>query len=217
MSAPTLRGPAIRAQLIDERAGDSLRLRFGQLLASAAEADFAVARIRIAGIDLANNALASVKRCRVLIGRLDAEALSGTRGPVATDPDAAARLAARIGALRDFLESGRLEVRAAGLVVWTPDFSILRAIADHPAGHAVIVGAHYLVRPSAVGGPSFTCILSDAAAVRTASTRFDELWDHAYDVSDIVHDALDQMVNTREEHPFPHDVDTRPTMDRTET
>lgn len=204
------RGGIMNAQLLDERATGSLRRRIGALLGRATEADFAVGRVRIAGIDLANDALAAVRRCRVLIGRIDAETLASVR---ADDDETANRLGARMAAIRDFLESGRLEVRAAGLVVWTPDFSVLRGIAGHPTGHAVLVGAHYLVRPNALGGPSFTCVLAEPAAVGKATVRFDELWANAYDVSEIVHEALDRIVDSGGEHPFPHAVDCRVTTD----
>lgn len=197
----------MNAQLLDERAAESLRDRVGRLLARATHADFALARLRIAGIELPESALDGLRRCRMLIGRLDADTLAAP----------APELAGRIAGLRGFVESGRLELRAAGLVVWTPDFSLLHGIDSHPTGHVALVGAHYLVRPSADGGPSLTCILDDADSVKVASTRFDELWEQGYDVTSTVHDALDRIVETRGEHPFPHSVESCVTHDRTET
>lgn len=177
-------GP-MRTMLVDDRARPTFRERLGHALAGAAEADFAVARIRLAAIDLTDRETARVRRCRVLVGRLDAEALvrTGDQAPGGGAP----------AALRAFLDSGRLEVRAAGLEVWTPDFSILRGLRDAPHDALVVVGAHYFARPFTNGGPAFTCMLAGREAADRATRRFEELWRKGYDVADIVREALARL------------------------
>ena len=173
--------------LLDERSSPSLREVIGALLGSAREACFAVARIRLAGIDLGASELAGVRRCRVLLGRLDADVLA--------DAEAAAQAGAlrrNLEALAVFLASGRVEVRAAGREAWIPDFSVFTGLpADAvPGGAAAIVGGHYFLRPFPVAGPSFTCVIPGGAAARRAARRFEELWAAGYDVLPVVRDAI---------------------------
>jgi hypothetical protein len=173
--------------LLDERASPPLREVIGALLASAREACFAVARVRLAGIDLSASELAGVRRCRVLLGRLDADVLA--------DAEAAARrgeLRRNLQVLAAFLASGRVEVRAAGLEAWVPDFSVFMGLpADAvPGGCAAIVGGHYFHRPFPVTGPSLTCVIPGGAAARRAARRFEELWAAAHDVLPVVEDAI---------------------------
>lgn len=170
--------------LLDERSEPSVRQVIGQLLAAGGHADFAVRRIRMDGIDLQAGELGGLERCRVLLGRLDV-------GMVA-DAAEAARLPERrrnLAVLRDFLRSGRLEVRAAGGAAWSPDFSVLHGA----AGPVALVGAHYFARPDPPEGVALTCVLAGPAAARAAG-RFAALWNDAYDVTPIVADALDDML-----------------------
>ena len=103
--------------LLDEREPVSVRRRIGELLGGAIEARFAVSRIRLAALDLTAEEVSDVERCRVLLGHLDAGTLLDGVGE-------ALGAAARLAVLLDWIRSGRLEVRSAGVGSWTPDFSV---------------------------------------------------------------------------------------------
>lgn len=178
------------ALLLDERSPLSLRELVGMLLGAAVEAAFAVNRIRLAGIDLSGRELGSVRKCRVLIGRLDANSLIDT---------GAGRTQQRqqLRELASFSESGRLHVRAAGSEAWSPDFSVLRVRSGDTAAAdrtVALVGAHYFARPQPVTGPVLTAVLCGGQAER-AATRFDELWEKAYDVLPVVRAALQRLLD----------------------
>ena len=161
--------------LLDEQSGTSVRDVIGLLLSRARDADFAIARVRLGAIDLAPAELATVRRCRVLLGRLDVQSLSAA-------PDSHAR---SMAALLDFLRSGRIHVRSAALASWHNDFSIFRGLpADSvlPRGQACLIGAHSFWGPHVSEGPSFTCVLGSPGATARASRRFEQLWNQAYDV-----------------------------------
>lgn len=174
--------------LIDENAQPPLRALLGRLLARATTADFAIRRIRLAGIDLSAAELGPLQSCRVLVGRLDASTLHDI--PI----DAPARAAALQRLLR-FSLSGRLLVRAAPATGWNPDFSILHRNAEAGPGFACcIIGSHYFYEPDPPDGPAFTTVMTGPAAVRLARRRFDRLWDQGYDVLPAVQDALRRML-----------------------
>lgn len=166
--------------LLDERSEPSVRQVLGRLLAGSARADLAVAHVRLEGLDLSGGELTRLQLCRVLVGRLDA----GTLAEV--NPGGNAAKTARLRALLEFLESGRVEVRAAGAAAWSPDFSILasgeRAV--------LLVGGHYFARPEPAGGAVLTCVTDHAQAAARARARFEELWQRGYDVLDVVREAV---------------------------
>ena len=186
--------------LIDERTGEadgdatvgvagplSLRERIGDLLARAEAADFAVARIRLAGIDLTPGELGGIRRLRVLLGELDASTLADASE---TGPDPVRR-----GNLRRLLElarSGRLEVRSAGLAAWMPDFALIRPPGSGPP--STLMGSIYLGTPYLTVGPSFTCVTTSRSAARVAGHRFEELWDHGHDVLPAIVAVLERFV-----------------------
>lgn len=158
--------------LIDQRSVPTLRERIGRLLATCHSADIAVSHIRMTAVDLTDRETVSVTRARILLARLEARAL-GELGP-------------DHGPLRRFLESGRVQVRSAGIGAWTPDFSIYRGSC---AGDVCLVGAHWFREP-VVPGPAFTAVLTDPESVATALRRFDELWRRGHDVLEPVIAAL---------------------------
>lgn len=175
--------------LLDDRADPPLRSVLGSLLARATTADFAISRMRLDGLNLAGGELGSIRRCRVLLGRLDARALEEMmggheRGPVQRH---------HLHLLRNFLASGRVEVRAAGVITWNPDFSILGGLHAAPASTIGLVGAHYFLRPYSIDGAAFTMVISDTETVRRLHERFDELWDLGYDVGEVVRAALEHL------------------------
>jgi hypothetical protein len=179
--------------LLDDRRHAPLRTVIGRLMARATTADFAVARVRLTAVELTDEEVATLESCRVLLGRLDVDALS-TPDPAGPPSPAAV---AGLGTLRSFLQSGRIQVRTAGATLWVPDFSILGGIGRGPgcAGDAVcMVGAHYFARPYPTRGPALTCLLADAGSVASARERFDELWEFGYDVLPVIADRLDALL-----------------------
>jgi hypothetical protein len=175
--------------LLDERAAPPVRAALGTLLVRARSADFALARLRLAGIDLTARELAGVARCRVLLGRLDAETFGEAAEMAARD----AAIGTRLGVLRAFLESGRVAVRVARAESWSPDFAVLSGVSG-PDSAVAIVGAYHLTESYPTPGPRFTCFLRDRKAAARVRARFDESWDRAYGVEDVLTVALVRLV-----------------------
>lgn len=171
------------AALIDEHHTPPLRYTLGRLLTCAATADIAIAHLRLAGLDLTSSETGSLRRCRVMIGHLDAAALSTAGGNTAPE---------RLQRLADFAASGRLEMRTAPHHTWNPDFSVFAGL---PADSAVVLlGAHYFGRPYPRFGTAFTCVLTSAAALHLCRARFNQLWAAGYDVLPVVTETLQRLV-----------------------
>lgn len=167
--------------LIDERSTPPLRARIGHLLASAEDAAFAVARIRLGVLDLTDRELATVRRCRVLLGQLDASTLlDAVEG-------GGARPAASLTPLLRFAASGRLEVRSAGLAGWSPDFAVVRT-GSRSLG---MVGAIYFGSPDLVVGPALTMAVTGEDGTALLRSRFDELWARSHDVLPAIRQVLE--------------------------
>lgn len=166
--------------LLDEATTPGMRVVLGTLLTRADHADVAMAQVRLAHVDLAELELRRV-HCRLLLGHLDVAALSA----LGADTPAAA---ARLRATARFLDSGRLDIRAAGLLRWKPDFSVFRL--PPPQGAVALVGAHYFSDPDVTGGPALTCVLRTSASVQRVQRRFEDLWTLARDVRDVVRAEL---------------------------
>lgn len=178
------------ARLLDERDDLPLRARIGRLLADADEVAFALARIRLAALDLGDRELGRLARCRVLLGQLDASMLmdAGAGGVIETatptDADAGSEATPGPGSPRALLEllrfaaSGRLEVRSAGLAGWTPDFAVVRRGGDRTG----LLGSIQFGSPELAVGPMFTMLLEDPDATLLLQRRFDEVWDRSHDV-----------------------------------
>jgi hypothetical protein len=210
--------------LLDEQTAPSVRTVIGTLLSRAAEADFAIARIRLGAVDLTPDELAAVRRCRVLVGRLDVQSLAAARH----ESDAG------LDALLAFLASGRIEVRSAGATGWATDFSIFRGLPgtdtgqSHDGGRppgqldpkngatapasvfhvphggtsdelhgACLIGAHAFWVPQSTEGPSFTAVLRNTGAVRMAGNRFEQLWARSYDVLPVLLHTMAAIGNAR--------------------
>jgi hypothetical protein len=174
------------AALLDERSTPALRRVFGRFLASSRSADLAIRRVRIAGIDLSPAELGPLSSCRVLVSRLDAGALH--------DLPASRDAATVLHGLLRFVESGRLQVRAAPTVAWNPDFSLFHpAVASDPP--IAVVGSHYFHEPDQTGGPALTTILTTPRAVALTERRFVEIWDSGYDVLPAVRSAIGALLS----------------------
>jgi len=168
--------------VLDEAAGPPLRLVIGSLLSRSVRAYVALEHVRLAAVDLTAPELQSV-RCRMLVGRLDVEALS--------ELGAANQAAPRLHAIGDFLQSGRLELRAAGLLRWRPDFAVFDMPPPH--GAVALVGALYFSDAAVMGGPALTCVIRGAAAVERLLRRFDDLWSRAREVGDVLRAELTSL------------------------
>lgn len=163
----------------DGRGDRGLRAYLGRALAESSSAAFAIRRIRLARLDLLPEELHSVGRCRVLLGRLDADMLA--------DPGASPA-SARTAALLDMAASGRLEVRSAGLLAWDPDFSLF-GYGGSRAG-VLLFGCHQFVPQQPVEGLAMACAIDEPAIVEAAAVHFEELWERGHDSLEAVTDAL---------------------------
>jgi hypothetical protein len=174
--------------VLDEASRPSLREVMGRLLAAAGEADLAITHVRLSAVDLTPAEAGGIRRCRFLLGRLEAAAL-------AQIGDGAAR--SHLVTLRDLLRSGRVEIRSAGLGVWLPDFSVYRGLPRGAFdGDTCIIGAHYFRAPHSALGPSLTCVTRRPEAVLLATRRFAELWQQAHDVRPAVMHAIERLVGS---------------------
>ena len=184
--------------LLDEVRSPTLRETLSVLLTRASHADFAVAELRLSGLDLSVLGQKPDQRFRVLVRHFNSEfAYDATTAA----PGSAVRN--RIVRLRELAMSGRVEVRAARLDVWTPDFSILRDVDPHcgpvSSGNAVsdvlLLGAHYFDRPFPLSGAALTSATTSAQAVRRAARRFEELWQRADDIVPVIIEILEHALN----------------------
>jgi hypothetical protein len=171
--------------LLDETRSPPLRQVIGRLMSAATHVDFAVSNVRLAVIDVSAAETSGLESCRFLLARLDAQELGRFRRPGEERRPA-------LLALQGFLASGRVQIRSAGTAAWHPDFSIYRGLRGRAAGDdaACLIGAHYFYQPVVAGGPSLTCMMTHASAIRSASDRFEELWQRGHDVAGVVQDTL---------------------------
>jgi hypothetical protein len=175
--------------LLDETRLPPLRQVIGQLMSAATHADFAVSNVRLAAIDIGEAETSSIASCRFLLARLDARELTLLSAPRAQRRD-------QLHGLQRFLESGRIEIRNAGTGAWHPDFSVYTGLRGAPSGltDACLVGAHYFYQPLVAGGPSFTCMLTEAAAVAAARARFQSIWQGGHDVGAVIRETINRAL-----------------------
>lgn len=162
--------------VIDEFTQPSMRETFSQLMSTSEHVDMAVSNMRIAGLDLQAGEVGKLERLRLVMNKLDADALLQTQS----------RPVDQLRRLRAFAGSGLLEVRTVPRFNWRPDFSVF--------DQAALVGAHYTELPYPVAGIALTCVLADPAAVRRCARRFEEMWELGYDVLPVVIDTLDELL-----------------------
>jgi hypothetical protein len=177
-----------RVVLLDERQAPSVRDTMVRLLANAERADLAIARVRLAAIDLNFAELATLRCCRLLLARLDAELLHDV-----SLLELAPERGRTLRKLLDWAKSGRLEVRSAGRLSWIPDFSVYHDVCD--AVSVALIGAHYF-QPIFTGhGTALTCCVRQEAIVRRVSERFHDLWERGYDVLPVIAEGLAQTLD----------------------
>lgn len=163
-----------QAYLFDERSRPDFRDVFGVLARGSSEIDAAVTRVRLTTVDLLPEELAELRHLRVLLCEMSALRLEGEAHALLH----LRRRAPNLRLLLRLLEERRLEVRAAPLGGWSPDFTVFSG----PSGPAaVLAGFHAFERPYPHRGPALATLHGPEAA-RLAVRRHAELWAEAHDV-----------------------------------
>jgi hypothetical protein len=163
--------------VLDELTTPTMRETFSALMSTSRHVDMAVAHLRLAGLDIGASEVGRLQRMRVVVGRLDADALLQAR----------TRPLEQIGRLRALAGSGLLEVRTVPRFQWRPDFSVF--------DEAALIGAHYTELPYPSEGIALTCVIADACAIRRCARRFEQMWQHGYDVLPVVIETLDELLS----------------------
>lgn len=171
--SPTLLSSGL-PHFLDERSQPDFRAVFGLLARRSGRFDSAVARIRLAGLDLRPDELRGVDRIRVLLGQVNGLTLRSEAEAMLVDPVKATNLRNLVA----LIEAGRIEIRSAPLAGWSPDFTVF-----HRKGRpwTVLIGLHWFARPFPNRGPALAS-LHGAAASSRSSTRFGELWKKGHDI-----------------------------------
>ena len=187
--------------LLDERARPDFRDHFGSLCRSAVEADVAVARIRLGALDLDGEEMAGLRRIRVVLAEVNAVRLGGEADASLADP----LRAGNVRLLMRLFQESKLELRAAPLAGWSPDFSVFRG----PQGpQALLLGTHWFQRPYPHPGPALASLHRGDEACHGAR-RFEELWASAYDIGPAIQGILEGSLRRTEGPPYPpRSVDT---------
>jgi len=174
--------------LLDDVRSPTLRETLSVLLTQAGQADFAIAELRLAGLDLSVLGQKPDQHFRVLVRHFNSEFAYD-----ATNAAPGSAIHSRIARLRELASSGRVEVRAARLDVWTPDFSILRRVDANT--DVLLLGAHYFDRPFPLTGAALTSATTNVPAIRRAARRFEELWQRADDIVPVIVEILDHALH----------------------
>lgn len=161
--------------LIDERSDPDFRRVFGWLCSRSVEVDVALTRIRLGGLDLAPEEVARIERLRLLLAEVNAMTLDVEAHALLQE----GRQGRTLRHLSRLLADGVIEVRAAPLAGWSPDFTIFSS-ASGP--RAALLGTHWFERPYAHRGPALAA-LHGAADARRVHSRFEEAWERAHDIS----------------------------------
>lgn len=179
--------------LLDERDRPDFRDLFGSLCRSAAELDVAVARIRLGALDLGKEELGGLRRIRVVLAEVNAVRLGSEADASLADPGRAGN----VRLLMRLFEEGRLELRAAPLAGWSPDFSVF---GDAEGPQALLVGTHWFQRPYPHPGPALASLHRGEEAYHGAR-RFGELWASAYDIGPAIRGILEASLRRTEVQP----------------
>jgi hypothetical protein len=174
----------ISPQLLDERSRPSFRNLFGRLLSESTRLDTALLRIRLRAVDLSALEMKRLEQLRILVGGIDAGSLEWEAQALAQDSTRSNFIQRLVALLAD----DRLDVRAAPLAGWAPDFSIF----SHREGpRALLLGPHWFQKPFAHRGPAWGCLFGPREAA-LARARFEENWAGAHDIGPAVSALLDR-------------------------
>jgi hypothetical protein len=169
--------------LLDEWSRPDFRDLFGQFCCRATRLDVAVARIRLGGLDLQPSELSGVERIRVVLSEVNAVRLAGEADAALADPGKRQN----VEVLRRLFQSARLELRAAPLAGWAPDFSVFTVGRE---ADAALVGPHWFQRPYPHPGPAFASVHRGSGAA-AAARRFQGLWESAHDIGPAIQAILE--------------------------
>ncbi|HSH44814.1 MAG TPA: hypothetical protein VK966_03105 [Longimicrobiales bacterium] len=136
--------------------------------------------------------VAGVRQCRVLLGSFDAGALHDTA--MEYGPAGRRERVARLEVLRDFMGSGRLLVRSAGLASWIPDFGVVRGTRA-----VALLGSNHFGTPYTAVGPSFTLCTTDPRVVKLLTERFQETWEYGHDVLPAIQSVVSNALTRGDE------------------
>ena len=176
-----------RPRLLIEGTPPSFPSTYRRLLRRADRADVALTRLRIATLRLRASDLRRMQGMRLLLAELTTSAwevethralLDSRRGPLLRT------LIAR-------LERGQLQIRAAPLAGWAPDFTVFHRTGKAPRA---LLGPHWLESTPGLRGPRFGLYVAGGDAQRVAK-RYEVVWSQAYDVGQAVARLLGGTLN----------------------
>ncbi len=164
--------------LLDERSPTPFRSVFRRILADSTQLDTAILRIRLSGVDLSPEELEGLDRLRILVADLNAQTLEEEAFALLMDPGKRETL----DGIQGLLSMGLLELRAAPLAGWSPDFSVF---SDRGGPRALLLGLHWIQRPFPHRGPAWLAAFGSEEA-RRGHDRFEELWRGGHDIGPAV-------------------------------
>ena len=182
--------------LLDERSSTPFRAVFGHLLSRSTHLDTAILRIRLSGVDLSAQEMTGLHRLRILLADINAQTLEEEAFALLMDPGKRKRLRRIQGLLGD----GTLEIRAAPLAGWSPDFSIF---SDHSGPQALLMGLHWIQRPFPHRGPAWMASFGPPEA-RKGLERFNELWNGAHEIGPPIFKLLKRATSRWEREATPN-------------
>lgn len=174
MNLEAILGPASQRRLFDERSRPDFREVYGRLSGAAVGLDVALTRIRLSSLDLGANELGRIRRLRLLLAEVNSMALDNEARAVAHR----AHRRVAFENLIDLLARQVIEVRAAPLAGWSPDFSVFSG-EDGPA--AVLLGCHWFEHPFPHRGPALASLLGREEAT-LAHRRFEDAWASGHEI-----------------------------------
>lgn len=172
--------------LFDEHADPDFRSAWGFLARRSTRIDVALTRIRLSTLDLRPAELSQLEGLRLLLGEVNSVSLDAEAHALMRQPE-------RGGSLRHLaglLEDGLIEIRAAPLAGWSPDFTVFRR-GGRAAPFAVLLGFHWFQRPFPHRGPALASLHGPDGAA-TAGRRFHATWARAHDIRPAVRGILDR-------------------------
>jgi len=168
--------------LIEDGHRPDFRDVFGHLAGRSTAIDTAVTRIRLSTLNLTPTEIGAVRRFRVLLAEVNSLSIDAEARVLHTLPSRAPNLRF----MAELLEHGTLQIRAAPLAGWSPDFTVFSGT---EGASAVLCGFHWFERPYPHRGPALGSLhFGDGAAL--ARRRFDGLWTRAHDIGPALWDIV---------------------------
>jgi hypothetical protein len=193
---PALPLPFSLPALLDERSDPDFRTVFGWLSRRSSEMDVALTRLRLSTLDLDAAEVGRLRRLRLLLAQVDAVSLQVEACALLGDETRGATLR-HLGHL---LAHGVIEIRAAPLAGWSPDFTVF-STESGPQG--VLLGPHWFQRPFPHRGPALASLHGPDAASRVRE-RFTEAWERGHDIGAAVVGILERGLRPADGGPGPY-------------